>query len=358
MAKKPKGVVSIDAYDIGGKIKYAQFEACNTGHFWPVDGPNFKMQKTVTPHDVPAHGFMEAFKQSLSAAGQWRGSVDLRAVSICGPVVNTSCLRLVNRGILEPFNASPLCNVVLNDAMAALVGSLVAGVAKGHRGAVCMGTLGTGFGGAGRYWVTGGNWREQLMFEDHEMHFPISTEEPGRKCNCGIENCAEATVNEGALVMLLYKQKLDPNKLIKEGKPSFDAGRDLEIHLNLPGGSPYCEQIEQALDFWHRRLARVTASLFGSHVMGGDDIRPPALFVFGGGLARFIDADKLRKYVLELSCGHPQNGTNFKVCCENKLENRAGVIGAAAAAVMRHCGCELEDVEYLPNGSGKEKKAK
>jgi len=346
---KKRGPIEIDAYDIGGKIKYAPFLANHSGQFWPVGGANFKMEKAETPHHLPASEFFEAFSETIANSRMMRVSVDLRAVDICGPVVNRTCLRLVNRGILDAFSVAS--DVVINDAMAAFVGSLVAGVAKGHQGGAAYSTLGTGVGGAGRVWVSGDDWQEHLMFEDWEMHFRIVS--PGFAlgvCNCGIDGCAEALVKEEALNAILVSQDLALHELIRPGKEKFDAGRDIEYQLSLSGESPFQMRIFEALKIWHQRLAVVTANVFGNHVLGGDKVRPPALFIFGGGLARFVDPNMLREMILELSGGQPQNGTKFEVRCEQTLGNRAGVIGAAAAALMKHLKCGIEELEYLPNG--------
>lgn len=356
MSRKHK-LITIDAYDIGGKIKYAAFLANQHGQFWPVGGADFKTKKTITPHHIPANEFFQAFSDTLSAAKQWRDNVDVRAVDICGPVVNNVCLRLVNRGILDSFGVSS--DVVLNDAMAAFLGSLVAGVAKGHNGGAAFITLGTGVGGAMRVWASDDDWVERLKFYDVEMHFSIAVPEGGfRKCGCNLRGCAEAEVNESALKDLLLQQGLDLEELKKPGKPSSDIGRDLEYHLNRGLTSEFVSQIETALAFWRGRLALVVSNLLGGHVLGGDKIRPKAKIIFGGGLARFVEAADMEHLVLELSSGCPQNGANFEICCETELENRAGVIGAAAAGLMKRLKCGIGDLEYLPDGPSKKKAKK
>lgn len=351
MRKRIKNWI-VAAHDIGGKTKTALFGANSKGQFWPQGGSKFKMEKVETPHDVLAEDFTLLLYRALEKNGQWHEEADLRGISICGPVSSRVCFRLVNRGILKPFTAN-IGDVVLNDAMAALIGSLVCGSAKGHKGAVTMLTLGTGVGAAGRYWTFGKSWEEELRFEDHEAHFAIPSEYSWRRrCSCEMDNCFEALANEGALASYLIAEGVDLTKIVKPGKTTPDLGRDLEwAKTHEP--YPFKGEIVQALNVWQNILAQGIANIHGDHVMGGDDRRPPAMFVLGGGLARFVDEDFLKILVLQLSQGTPQNGANIIIRCEEKLGNRAGCIGAAASAVAKKCGIPIDEVEYLTKSPAK-----
>lgn len=348
MATKPKmkGLITIDAYDIGGKTKYAQFIANNNGQFWPVDGADFKMQKTVTPHEVPAADFMKLLVGSLRKARFWNDGPVLRGFSVCGPMVNGTCLRLINRKIKESFRVG---GAALNDCMAGLLGSLLAGVAKGHTGGIAYTTLGTGVGGAGRVYVSNNGVNERMGFEDWEMHYTVvSPDGVTHKCGCNINGCAEALVNEPALVDLLLDRKIPLEKLIRPQKTEFDAGRDLEYQINRDDKCEFRSQIMLARDIWHRRMAVVLSNVHGNHVLGGDVVRGKALFVLGGGLSRLVDPVLLKQYMLEVSDGVPQNGENIEVRREEEMGNRTGVIGAAATALMNKLNCGIEGLEYLP----------
>jgi len=353
MKKKTK--IRIGVHDVGGRIKTLLVEGTVKGYFWVVGGEKAKMQKVDTPHDIPAKQFMVDFEKILRENDQWE-NVDVRALSTCGPIVAQDppvCLRLVNRHILEPITLKGV--VALNDGMAALYGSAVGGVLKGHNGAAAFYTLGTGLGAGTREWVLNPKTsKEELRLTDNEMHFQINTESPVRRpCNCNLEGCAEAEVNEQALKDLLLAEKLDLTKLIKPGKTDSNIGRDVEYHRDRGDASPFKAQIDRALETWNNRIGTVVANVHGSRVMGGDAIRPAPMYVFGGGLQSLVDARRVRLKVMNLSKGNPQNGSRFIIERESILGNRAGRIGAAAAAMMRYYGLTLEELTFLPDEPSK-----
>lgn len=357
---KKKGKIRIGVHDVGGKIKTLLVEGTADGTFWIVGGEKAKMKKVETPHDIPAKQFMTDFETVLREAKLW-DDVDVRAVSICGPVVAKDppvCLKLVNRHIDDPITLEGL--VALNDGMAAFYGSAVGGELKEHFGAAAFYTLGTGLGAATREWVFNKTTsQEELRLTDNEMHFQINTESPLRRpCNCKIDGCAEAEVNEDALKDLLLAEKIDLIKLIKTGKTDINIGRDVEYHRDLGLASPFAGRIKKVLDIWNDRIGTVVANVHGSRVMGGDAIRPAPKYVFGGGLQSLVDVARVRLKVLDLSKGKPQNGDRFIIARESVLGNRAGCIGAAAAAMMRYYDCTLEDLEFLPDGPPNKKAKK
>ncbi|MDO8512432.1 MAG: hypothetical protein Q7S57_04110 [bacterium] len=349
MKKKPK--IKIGLHDVGGKIKTLLAEGTADGAFWIVGGEKAKMKKVETPHDIPAKQFMRDFEAVLRGEHLWE-TVDVRALSFCGPIVAQDppvCLRLVNRHILEPITLEGV--VALNDGMAAFYGSAVGGELKGHNGAAAFYTLGTGLGAGTREWVFNPTTsEEELRLADNEMHFQINTESSVRRlCNCGLDGCAEAEVNENALKDLLLAEKLDLTKLIKSGKTDSNIGRDVEYHRDLQLDSPYKTQIERVLAIWNDRVGTVVANVHGSRVMGGDSVRIAPMYVFGGGLQSLVDVKRVRNKVLGLSKGKPQNGVRFTIAREVVLGNRAGCIGAAAAAMMRYYGLTLEELRFLPS---------
>jgi len=347
---KRKQKIRIGVHDVGGRIKTLLAEGTEDGSFWIVGGEKAKMKKVDTPHDIPAKQFMTDFEAVLREEKLWL-NVDVRALSFCGPIVaqdSPICLRLVNRHILDPITLEGM--VALNDGMAAFYGSAVGGELKGHNGAAAFYTLGTGLGAGTREWVFNRTTsKEELRLTDNEMHFQINTESPVRRlCNCGMDGCAEAEVNEAALKDLMIAKELDLIELIKPGKTDINIGRDVEYHRDLGLASNFAGRIKTVLEIWNDRIGTVVANVHGSRVMGGDAIRPAPKYVFGGGLQSLVDVARIRLKVLDLSKGKPQNGDRFIVVREAVLGNRAGCIGAAAAAMMRYYDLTLEELTFLP----------
>lgn len=352
--KPQKRPMKIVAHDIGERTKTQIFQANHEGQIWFHPDSERKARKVQTPYNVEPRDFMMKLRVALRDENQWHGKPDFRCYSVCGPMAQgDQCLRLVNRGVLESFTVDG--NLAMNDGMAGLIGSYVAGVARGHTGATRMFVLGTGLGTADRHYVISDRFKEVLAFGDPEAHFTIAGFDG--KCNCGLVGCAEAAVKEAALGDLIEAQGVTRDMLLMPGKPKSNIGRDLEYRLNRTTENPeMCAKLDLALSLWHDRLALIVANVLGGTTLGGDDLREPALIIFGGGLGRFVKPDAIYDRVLALSGGYPQNGTNFKIAVETDLGNKANCVGVAAATLAKFLGMSIDEIQFLAEPPAKKRK--
>ena len=327
--------------DIGGtSVKVIRYQGNERGQLWYRDGCPDRTPSAKLPSNVPADEFMQEVRHALKEASLYPPDVDLVGYSICGPVVVERmeegakfwCLRLINRGILDPFVVE--AGAALNDGMAAAIGSSLAGVAKDHKGAFALLTLGTGIGLGSMHW----NEQGERVVNDGEIHFPIRESE--RMCNCKRLGCFEAAANESALRKYAEAEGLTADQITK------DLGRKFEKYLIDGEPTDIVEKLAKAMDRWHRCLAEGVANIYVLLDMGGNSIQPPAMFILGGGLGALIDEEKMVHYVLETYQGDPLVGGNFVVKKENEVGNRAGTIGAAALALANHIGCHVTDIEF------------
>jgi predicted NBD/HSP70 family sugar kinase len=337
------GNLRIQFVDIGGNLKPGLAYADRTGRLWLDERYRVKLPKVPTPTNVTEADFIEKVIAALKEAGHWF-EADLIAFSMCGPMVGAkTCIQLINRGVRRPITL-PDGMTGINDGLAALYGSQVAGVAKGHDGAVLMLTLGTGVGHGNEHWDPNGH----LVSNDAEAH--ISVRGSKRRCKCG-RHCLEAALQEAALIDYLHEKGVDYRKLKPKGK-KLDIGKNMRQQIALDD-SPYHAVIKRVLKKWHGYMADGLASMYVLQNMGGNQIQPPALFVLGGGLAPLVDVEMLRAMLLEEFGGHPFVGDNFEIRKEDQVGNRAGGIGAAAFALARHLRKNsVRDIQFLPNGPG------
>jgi predicted NBD/HSP70 family sugar kinase len=292
------------------------------------------------PSNIPADEFMDGVRDALKEESLFPPDADLIGYSICGPVVVERteegkkywCLRLINRGILEPFVVE--ADAALNDGMAAAIGSSLAGVAKTHEGAFALLTFGAGVGLGSMHW----NEQGERVVNDGEIHFPIrgSTQ----MCACKREGCFEAAANVSALRRYALSEGLTEEEITE------DLGRRFEQYLVDGEPADIVEKLTKAMDRWHRCLAEGIANLYVSLDMGGNTIQPPAMFIMGGGLGALVDEEKLVQYVLDTYQGDPVVGTNVVVRREDEVGNRAGSIGAAALALANHIGCHVTEIKF------------
>lgn len=327
--------------DIGGtSAKVIRYLGNKKGQLWYRDGRPKRTPSAKLPSDVPPAEFMGEVEDALRAASLFPSDVDLVGYSICGPVVVEKtksgsvyrCLRIINRGILEPFEIKSAAT--LNDGMAAAIGSSLAGVAKRHKGAFALLTLGTGIGLGAVHW----NEQGERVINDGEIHFPIRGSK--RMCACKRLGCFEAAANESALRLYAKREGLTAEQI------TDDLGRQFERYLKSGKPAGVVAKLKKAHDHWHRCLAEGIANLYVLLNMGGNVIQPPAMFILGGGLGALVDGKKLRQYVIDTYQGDPLVGTNFVVKKEGKIGNRAGSIGAAALALANHIGCHVTEIEF------------
>jgi hypothetical protein len=352
MIKARKSVINIVAHDLGERTKTHRFQGDNKGRLWFHPDNATTTKKVTTPFNVAPKNFMDELREALKAKNQWYGEPDFRVFSVCGPMAQgDQCLRLVNRGVLEPFTVPGY--LALNDGLAGLLGSIVGGVAKGHMGAIRIFVLGSGLGTADRHWALDDQFREYLVYGDMEAHFTVHGCD--NVCGCNLEGCAEAGVRESALGDLIVKHGVALEQLKNPDKEKLNIGRDLEFRIAQPGCT-FKPQLFDALNEWQNRLAVVVSNVLGGTTIGGDKLRKPGLIVIGGGLGRFVKPKIVYDRVLALSKGIPQNGANFEVRVEDKLGNTANCVGVAAAGLAKFLGIKIDEIEFLnspPLNSGK-----
>lgn len=318
--------IPIRALDVGGHTKSLAFFGNENGELWFADKTSGKIPTVASPHNVPAADFIPFLENKLQKAGllELPGKY-LKAYSICGPVAGNICLRLINRGVQEPFEIK--ADSVLNDGMAATIGSKVAGMAKDHQGAVLILTLGTGVGMGSFIWSNG-----KLAMNDGEAHVVIKS--GVKKCNCGRLGCLESAVKESAL----------KEALISEGIPETEIGDDVGHSIVKLLDN---EKVKNVLETWHKNLADGLASMYALLNLGGNDIFPPAMFVLAGGLSALINEKMLAEFILNEFGGNPLIGKNFIVKKEGVLGNRAGCVGAAALALANYLKRDILEIKFL-----------
>jgi len=322
---------TIWGYDIGGHTKALKFGGDDRGRLWFAHGFPADVPRVETPHDLPADRLMPTLQATLREHGLWNDD-HLIGYSICGPVVGGTCLRLINRGVRDAFVIGG--DAAGNDGMMATIGSLIAGVARGHPGGLACFTLGTGIGFGSLHW----DERGQRVTNDGEVHFTIR--DTNRSCNCHRTGCFEGAANEAALRQCLEDEAFH---VPERG----DVGHLLETLLSSQESSPERPKVERALERWHDRLAQGIANVFVLLNLGGNTFQPPAFFVLAGGLSTLADEGLLRELVLKEFAGDPFLGKNFQVKKEGVLGNRAGCAGAAAMALANHLGRPVTDIQFL-----------
>lgn len=317
--------------DVGGKTKVVKFYGNDKGEMWYAESyqETDSIPSVVTPKDVSADQFVSLLETAIREADLY-SNVDLVGYSICGPVVGNRCLRLINRNILESFEIT--VSAVLNDAMAATIGSRLAGVAKGHEGALALLTLGTGIGVGSFHWAS----KDQLVMNDGESHMTVRGS--NRKCGCKRMGCFEAAANESGLKS--YAIYCGANAV----DIASDLGRSLEKFLAQEETPTW---VLRAMNIWYGFLAQGIANLYAVLDMGGNEHQPPAMFVLGGGLSQIVDEKEVERQVLKEFDDDPLVGKRFSVRREGKVGNRAGVIGAAAMALANKLEYDITKIKFV-----------
>ncbi len=325
-------------YDVGGHTKVLEFQGNDQGKLWHVGSFPEVIPIIETPSNAAPPQFMAELRAVLKAAGLYPDA-DLRGYSICGPIVGNRCLRLINRGVFQPFSVEG--EAVLNDGMAATIASLMAGVARGHEGAVALFTLGTGIGFGALHWDP----RGRRVLNDGEIHFSIR--DSNRHCNCRRTGCFEAAANESALRQYAIQEGMVPDDI------GEDLGRRFEQYLQTQQPPEAYRKLLRALETWQGFLAQGIANVFVLLNMGGTDLQPQPLFVMAGGLGALVDPAKLKVDVLDQFEGDPPVGENFQIYREAEIGNRAGCIGAATMALANHLGRDVTEITFLDSPPAK-----
>jgi len=326
-------VFSIRGFDVGGTVKIGAFCGNERGQLWPDGDCPDSPPSIETPHSLPAAEFMKALNQKLFLAGHHPATIDLCGYSICGPMAGNTCLRLINRGILEPFVVE--ADAVINDGLAALIASLMTGAAKEHKGGVALFTLGTGIGFGCLHWDSQG----ERVLNDGEAHFSIRGG-TRRRCGCKLIGCFEASANEGALLDFALKAGLSRDEIT----PNLGLKLGAILANQVSPGS--CILAQQAHTNWHHQLAQGLANIYTTIDLGGNDIQAPALFILAGSLGALVDCYKLRSFMFKIFQDDPLVGKNFNVSREDDIGNRAGGIGAAAMALANHLKRPVTEITY------------
>ncbi len=205
---------------------------------------------------------------------------------------------------------------VENDANAAAYGEWRSGSAFGAENMFAI-TLGTGVG-MGMV-VDRKMYRGSHFFAAEGGHIAIAhTRE--RQCTCGRWDCWEAFASGRGL-------EITASQVLAAADP---ASHDAFINRFAPNAPVTTYTVVEAvrqqdalglkmLDHWHRHIAVGLGSMI--------NVLDPDIVVVGGGLAQFVDFDRLRELTAERAMGH-----EYRVV-PAELGNLAGLVGAAYLAL-------------------------
>ncbi len=204
---------------------------------------------------------------------------------------------------------------VENDANAAAVGELKFGAGKGLRNFIMI-TLGTGVGGG--FIIDGKVFRGETGGAGEIGHISINYDGP--HCKCGNRGCVEAYVGQKYLSHRVYEQlKVHPDSLINR----LINGDESRLEPKI---------ISQAADKGDKFALQVwkeTGMYIGVAVAAAFNLFDTANLIVGGGVSKAGKAlfDSIEETIKERVL--PPLRPRVKVV-PAKLENSAGIIGAAA----------------------------
>ena len=215
-----------------------------------------------------------------------------------------------------------------NDANAAALAEAWVGAGKGTRHVVCM-TLGTGVGCG----VVANGRILKGQGQGAELGHMI-VREGGRLCGCGARGCLEAYAAAGSVA----KRAIDA---LNDGGPAVRKSR-------LAGTTPTCKSVFQAAeegDALALRLVSDTARYLAAGLASVVHIFHPQVIVLTGGMISAGDDAVLgptKKFLSTLAMSEMLQSVEIKL---SPLEDRAGVLGAAAIALNRsgHPVLDLEE---------------
>jgi len=249
------------------------------------------------------------------------GVVDSVAGCIIGATGNLKAIDHtpfnIRQRLADALDISPELIHVENDANAACYGEVAVGAAKNEKNVVMI-TLGTGVGGG---IVVDGKLIRGSKFSAAEVgHMRISLTND-RACTCGRLGCWEAYASGTGLARTGRRD-------IRELPHSADAldllqGKKVEDVTTHDIVGAYARGnwvAKQLIDKWHLYIATGLGNLM--------NVLDPDLVVIGGGMAQFVELDKLQDYLNERVMD-PMRETPVVFAT---LGNDAGMIGAAALA--------------------------
>lgn len=206
-----------------------------------------------------------------------------------------------------------------NDANAAAYGECQHGAAKGKKH-VLMVTLGTGVGTG---IVIDGKMLHGAHFCAGEGGHIFIAQNQDRKCTCGRWNCWEAYASGSGFTQTAREtvKALDDKNQAKaiagENNTDWDRITSHQVIAAWKAGDPLAQSI---LNTWHEHVALGIGALC--------NVLDPEVVVVGGGMAQFVNFEKLTQQVSALSMPPVS-------LLPAALGNQAGIIGAASLA-MNH----------------------
>jgi len=326
--------IKIASFDVGGHTKAINFIGNEKSQLKFADGFPADIPAVKTPHKIPAEQFMNELETRLKDAGLYPKDANLIAYGMPGPMEGKKVQKLINREICEPFEVN--ADAAINDAMAAAIGSKLAGVASDYNGAMVLLTLGTGVGFGSFHW----DLNRKLVANNGEAHFSIRDHRPELTCNCGRIGCFESVTSERALKYFLLEEGVAKEQI------KNDVGKKTRTLLANQKDKETYQKIVNALNTWQKYLAQGIANIFLLLDMRGEDANTP-VFVMAGGLGNLIEEERLRELTLKELGENSLAGQNFVVRKEGKVGNRAGCVGAAALALANHLNKEVTEIEFI-----------
>ena len=185
-----------------------------------------------------------------------------------------------------------------NDANAAAYAEYKIGASKGYQNSVML-TLGTGVGGG---IILNGKLLKGKSGAAGEMHFMMSRKQE-RKCTCGSYDCFEAYASGNGLrltgVEIFNDETITTYDIIEKANQND-------------------ERALKALETWQNDIAL--------GILGLNNIFDADCFVLSGSMEKFVDTDKIEKFVNSKIVTTPTK------IFHAKAGNYAGMIGAVLLA--------------------------
>lgn len=291
----------------------------------------YEFQQSATPDE--AEPFLTTLTTMAKALAQQAGdgpSLSGIGIATAGIVDPVRGMILGATGNLPAVRGIPSLKAALeertglsvyveNDANAAVYGEAKAGAAKGAS-SVLMITLGTGVGTG---ILIDGKILHGAHFSAGEGGHIFIAQQQDRLCTCGRWNCWEAYASGTGVRETAHRLlHATPNARHSQIMVNHKSIEDVTTHDVIAAwksGDPLAQEIINA---WHNHIAIGLGGLV--------NVLDPEVIVVGGGMAQFVDFEKLQQLTQERSM--PQ-GIRIVPA---QLGNQAGIVGAAYLA-LEHC---------------------